>query len=143
MSQLPPSPPQAVTGSCLCGGIRFEITPPSSGFRYCHCSRCQKVTGAAHAANLFLPQSQFKWLAGEELARHYVLPGAKRFAVSFCTQCGTRVPHKIATTENMLIPAGVLDAKPDLAPEFNIFWNSKAPWLVETAQLAKFEEYGR
>lgn len=133
----------AVSGSCLCGAIRFEITPPSTAFRYCHCSRCQKVTGAAHAANLFLPQSQFKWLAGESLARHFDLPGAKRFAVSFCTQCGTRVPHKIAGTENMLIPAGVLDAEPDLKPEGSIFWASKAPWYVETPDLPKFEEYGK
>ena len=134
---------QSVTGSCLCGAVRFEITPPSTAFRYCHCSRCQKVTGAAHAANLFLPQGQFKWLAGEQLARRFDLPGAKRFAVSFCTQCGTRVPHQITGTENMLIPAGVLDAKPDIAPDCNIFWASKAPWLIETAQMTKFDEYSR
>lgn len=137
------SQPQAVTGSCLCGAIRFEITPPSTAFRYCHCSRCQKVTGAAHAANLFLPQKQFKWLAGEQLARRFDLPGAKRFAVSFCTQCGTRVPHQITGTENILIPAGVLDAEPDLKPEGSIFWGSKAKWYVETPALPKAEEYGK
>lgn len=95
-----------VAGSCLCGAVRFEIAPPSTAFRYCHCTRCRKVTGAAHAANLFVPAAQFKWIAGETQARRYDLPGAKRFAVSFCTQCGTRVPHKVTGTENMLIPAG-------------------------------------
>ncbi len=134
---------KSVEGSCLCGSVRFEIKPPSTGFRYCHCTRCQKASGAAHAANLFLPESQFKWLAGEALVKRFDLPGAKRFAVSFCTQCGTRVPHKITTTENMLIPAGVLDAKPDLSPECNIFWSSKAPWYVETPAMPKFEEYSK
>lgn len=134
---------ESIAGSCLCGAVRFEITPPSTGFRYCHCSRCRKVTGAAHAANIFLPEGQFKWLAGESLVRRFNLPGAKRFAVSFCTQCGTRVPHKITGTENMLIPAGVLDANPDLRPEYSIFWGSKAPWYVETPALPKFEEYGK
>ncbi len=135
--------PQSVAGSCLCGSVRFEIVPPSTGFRYCHCSRCRKVTGAAHAANLFLPESQFKWLAGESLVRRFDLPGAKRFAVSFCTQCGTRVPHRIAGTENVLIPAGVLDSIPDLRPEGSIFWGSKAAWFIETTELPKFEEYGK
>lgn len=45
----------AVTGSCLCGAVKFEITPPSTAFRYCHCTRCHKATGAAHAANMFVP----------------------------------------------------------------------------------------
>jgi len=52
------------------------------------------------------------------------------------------VPHKIATTENYLVPAGVLDDIPAARPDRMIFWGSKAPWFVETAQVAKHEEYG-
>lgn len=133
----------AVAGSCLCGDIRFEIAPPSTAFRYCHCTRCRKVTGSAHAANLFVPAAQFSWTAGETLARRYDLPGAKRFAVSFCPNCGTRVPHKVTGTENMLIPAGVLDGTPDLKPDGSIFWGSRAEWFIETPALPKAEEYGR
>lgn len=133
----------AVTGSCLCGAVRFEVSPPSLMFRYCHCSRCRKATGTAHAANLFVPASQFKWLAGESQLRRFDLPGAKRFAVNFCTQCGTRMPHQVPGTENVLIPAGVLDAAPDLTPDSSIFWGSKAAWFVETPALPKHEEYGK
>jgi hypothetical protein len=42
----------------------------------------------------FVPEQQFKWLAGESDVKHFDLPGAKRFSVAFCQQCGTRVPHK-------------------------------------------------
>lgn len=133
----------AVTGSCLCGAVKFEIAPPSTAFRYCHCTRCRKTTGAAHAANLFLPAGQFRWLAGESLLKQFDLPGAKRFAVKFCSQCGTRMPHQVTGTGNMLIPAGVLDAVPDLRPDGSIFWGSKAGWFVETTELPKHEEYGR
>ena len=128
--------------SCLCGAVKFEITPPLAAFRYCACARCRKATGAAHAANIVVSQSQLKWLAGEALTRRYDLPGAKRFAVCFCTQCGTRVPHKIAGTENYLVPAGVLDASPDARPDRLIFWGSRAPWFVETSGVTKYEEYG-
>lgn len=134
---------ETVSGSCLCGAVRFEIVPPSTAFRYCHCSRCRKVTGAAHAANLFVPASRFRWLAGESLTRRFDLPGAKRFAVAFCTQCGTRVPHPVSGTENILVPAGVLDGTPDLKPDGSIFWSSRAAWFVETPDLPKHEEYGR
>jgi hypothetical protein len=135
-------PQESIAGSCLCGSVRFEISPPLTGFRYCHCSRCRKATGSAHAANIFLPQSQFKWLAGENLVKRFDLPGAQRFSVWFCSHCGTRVPHQIRTTENVLIPAGLLDGDPGARPEYCIFWGSKAPWHVETHELRKFEQYG-
>jgi hypothetical protein len=128
--------------SCLCGSVKFEITPPLVAFRYCACTRCRKATGAAHAANIVLPQSQLKWTAGESLVKRFDLPGAKRFAVCFCTQCGTRMPHKIAGTENYLVPAGILDDSPDARPDRLIFWDSKAPWFVETTEIAKHPEYG-
>lgn len=131
---------ESIAGSCLCGAVRFEIKPPLSGFRYCHCSRCRKASGAAHAANIFLPESQFAWFSGESLIRRFDLPGAKRFAVCFCTQCGTRVPHKIAGTENVLVPAGILDASPEERPDGSIFWGSKAPWYVEPAERPKHDE---
>jgi hypothetical protein len=39
---------------------------------------------------------------------------------------GTRVPHRIRTREDMLIPAGVLDADPVMRPENNIVRTSKS-----------------
>ena len=98
-----------ITGSCLCGGVRFEIKSPFTAFRYCHCSRCQKASGSAHAANAFVPQAQFKWLAGEALIKRYDHPQAQRFAVWFCTHCGSRVPHRVRGRDDMLIPAGLID----------------------------------
>jgi len=136
-------PEQPLKASCLCGAVKFEIAPPLVAFRYCACARCRKATGAAHAANMVVPQSQLKWLAGESLVKRFDLPGAKRFAVCFCPQCGTRVPHKIAGTENYLVPAGVLDDAPAARPDQMIFWGSRAPWFVETTELAKHQEYGQ
>lgn len=130
-----------ISGSCLCGDIKFEAKPPFATFRYCHCSRCRKASGSAHAANLFVPETQFKWLAGETLIKHYDHPEGTRFAVSFCPQCGTRMPHKVKTTENMLIPAGTLDNEPGHKPENSIFWKSRSAWYVAPAELPHFDEY--
>jgi hypothetical protein len=135
-------PSTAVPGSCLCGAVRFEIAGPFAAFRYCHCSRCRKASGSAHAANLFLPEAQLRWLAGEAKVKRFDLPGAKRFAVAFCTECGTRVPHKVGTTGNVLIPAGLLDADPGMRPENSIFWKSKAAWYVAPAEMPAHDEYG-
>ena len=131
----------AMRGSCLCGSIAFEIRPPFVTFRYCHCSRCQKASGSAHAANLFVPAAQFAWTKGEATVKHYHLAASQRFGVSFCPTCGTRVPHKVKTREDYLVPAGVLDDDPGVRPENSIFWDSKALWYVTPDTHDRMSEY--
>jgi hypothetical protein len=36
-------------GSCLCGGVRFEVDRAVGPFELCHCSRCRKASGSALA----------------------------------------------------------------------------------------------
>lgn len=131
----------AIDGSCLCGAVTFRVTPPFSAFRYCHCSRCRKASGSAHAANLFVPRTQFEWLRGEQSLKRYDVPDAQRFSVWFCGECGCRTPHNIRTRDDMLIPAGLLDADPGMRPQNGIFWASRAPWYVEPQQMQLFSEY--
>ncbi|NDG16455.1 MAG: GFA family protein [Betaproteobacteria bacterium] len=133
----------ALNGSCLCGSVKFEITPPLAAFRYCHCTRCQKASGSAHAANAFVPAAQFKWTAGEALIKRFPLPGAQRFAVWFCTQCGSRVPHEIPSRGELLVPAGLIDNAPaDMTrPQNSIFWASRAAWYVPPGEMPCFNEY--
>ena len=132
---------EKISGSCLCGTVKFAVTPPFSAFRYCHCSRCRKASGSAHAANLVVPRAQFEWLEGEASVKRYDIPSAQRFSVWFCSECGTRVPHSIRTRDDVLVPAGVLDADPGVLPEHSIFWDSKSNWYVEPQRIPKFSEY--
>jgi hypothetical protein len=131
---------EPVKGSCLCRSVTFEFKGSPSAFRYCHCSRCRKATGAAHAANIFVSQGQFTWSAGEALVNHYKVPDAKTYTVHFCTRCGSRVPHLIRERNEFLVPAGLLDGDPVARPQHSIFWDSRAPWLIETPELPKFAE---
>jgi hypothetical protein len=58
-------------GSCLCGGVKFEIsgqlTPPSN----CHCSMCRKQQGAAFRSRARVRAADFKWVQGEDLVKFY------------------------------------------------------------------------
>lgn len=132
-----------IAGSCLCGSVKFEISPPFTAFRYCHCSRCQKASGSAHAANVFVPRTQFAWRAGETQVKHYDHAPSQRFAVNFCTHCGSRVPHQVKGREDMLIPAGLIDNAPDdmQRPENSIFWGSRAKWYVAPGDRPCMNEY--
>ena len=43
-----------LAGGCLCGAIKYTVHGPFLRFLHCHCARCRKVTGSAHATNLFV-----------------------------------------------------------------------------------------
>eukprot|EP00747_Dinoflagellata_sp_TGD_P029453 gnl/TRDRNA2_/TRDRNA2_133914_c0_seq3.p1 gnl/TRDRNA2_/TRDRNA2_133914_c0~~gnl/TRDRNA2_/TRDRNA2_133914_c0_seq3.p1 ORF type:complete len:127 (+),score=6.21 gnl/TRDRNA2_/TRDRNA2_133914_c0_seq3:93-473(+) len=84
-----PSPEIALTGSCLCGAIRYTLSCRIPGFTMCHCSQCRKASGTAYAANASVPTLAFNLLKGfEELKEYESSPGKMR---AFCGNCGSPI----------------------------------------------------
>ncbi|MAC77843.1 MAG: aldehyde-activating protein [Rhodobacteraceae bacterium] len=115
------------TGSCLCGAVTYRIEGSFSAFYLCHCSRCRKVTGSAHASNLFAFDADFTWLSGEDMVRTYALPET-RFGKAFCGTCGSALPRVAPDGSRVSIPAGSLDTEPDIRPFNHICLSSRAGW---------------
>jgi hypothetical protein len=131
-----------VRGSCLCGGVAYEITGRSPWpIVNCHCSRCRKARAAAHASNLSLEPGSFRWLRGEDLIASYKVPEAKRFTQWFCKTCGGKVPGEMAAIQRVLVPAGSLDDDPGSREELHIFVGSKAPWHEIADGLPQYDEF--
>ncbi|WP_206483918.1 GFA family protein [Thalassotalea sp. G2M2-11] len=127
-------------GSCLCAKVTYQIDPPFQVFQYCHCSRCRKFTGSAHAANIFVEPDKLTWLSGQEYLGRYEPEDTKYFATCFCKSCGSSLPWLAKQGKTYVIPAGTLDEDPKIRPQQNIFWQSKACWYKETQQLPKHDE---
>jgi len=131
---------QSLSGSCLCGAVRYTVTGEAQRFYHCHCSRCRKATGTGHASNLFL-KGTLEWESGEELIKSFKVPGAERFTNIFCETCGGRVPRFIEKIGVVFIPAGSLDDEPGLGPQAHIFRGSSAAWSCGAVDLPDFDEY--
>jgi len=129
-----------LSGSCLCGEVRFTATGEESRFYHCHCKRCRKATGTGHTSNLFL-KGTLRWEGGEELVRSYKPPEAERFTNTFCSRCGGRVPRFIEAAGLVFIPAGCLDNEPEMRPQARIFTGSRAAWSCDAADIPAFSEY--
>lgn len=119
--------------------MSYELSGHLGVFQYCHCSRCRKFTGSAHAANLLVAPEQFKWLQGEEYVGRFEPEDTKHFATSFCKRCGSSLPWLGKSKKAVVVPAGTLDADPGIRPFQNIFWGSKAAWYKEVSELVKHE----
>jgi hypothetical protein len=130
----------AITGGCLCGGVRYQLTQAPVWAHNCHCSRCRKISGSAFAANLFLPREALRYLQGEDLRKSFELPEAESFSHVFCARCGSSLPFPSRQPGLVGIPMGGLDGDPDFAPRAHIFVDSKAPWFSITDALPQHPE---
>ena len=127
-----------VRGSCLCGGVRFEIAGRVNPIGMCHCSLCRKVSGVASNATLMTGKDEIKWLAGEDLLQTYTRPTGWRSA--FCRTCGSPAPNLHPSGGAYWIPAGLLDDDPGVGVEMHIFVGSKASWDEIGGSAVQFDE---
>jgi hypothetical protein len=132
-----------ITGSCLCGGVCFEIAEAVGPFELCHCSRCRKASGSAFAAMLGVRTRDFRRVHGQDLIAVYeapVLEAPPPYRSSFCRRCGSPVPSPEPAAEWFEIPAGLLDGDPGLQPDKHIFVELNAPWHEITDSLPQFDK---
>jgi hypothetical protein len=123
----PPSPERPVRGSCLCGGVRFEITAPFRRANYCHCSRCRKHSGSNALAQGRVPRESFRLLAGQELIEVFRPSGG--MVKAFCRKCGSSLfGGTWPDGAEVSVRLGALDGDPGIRPEYHSFVDSKAPW---------------
>lgn len=118
--------PGGTRGSCLCGHVRYRLHGDALMARHCHCLRCRRARGAAHASNLLAALDRFEWTAGEDRVRSYKLPEAKFFTQAFCGDCGGKAPVVAASRGFVVVPMGSLDDPAPMKPREHI-WTSAIP----------------
>jgi hypothetical protein len=125
---------RAITGSCLCGVVSFRIFGAFESFFLCHCSRCRKGSGSAHAANLFSATAAIEWLSGQDRIKVYRVP-ATRHQRCFCTECGSALPRVQSEGILLVVPAGSLDEAIGIRPSARICYASRADWDVSMEDI--------
>ncbi len=122
MSELP------LTGGCLCGGVRYEISEPLLSAGYCHCTRCQRRTGAAASPQARVAPGSFRIVSGEELVREWD-PGEGGFLKGFCSTCGSALwGRSPVDPELMGVRLGTFDDDPGIRPSHRSFVAYAAVW---------------
>jgi len=91
-----------IRGSCLCGRVAFENNGKVSDIGQCHCSKCRKSTGAAHATTLVTAKDSFRWSSGETSIKTYET--ATGYNSAFCAECGSPAP-KFRNGKVFMVPA--------------------------------------
>ena len=143
MWQFPRRGSDVVKGSCLCGGVAFEIAGKLTPIQLCHARRCQKFTGSAFSPELAAKSSGFRWVRGEEWITIYEAPLLREpppLRRAFSRVCGSPLPVALEGTDFVVVLAGVLDEEPDTKPFRHIFVSQDASWHTISDDLPQFED---
>ena len=120
MTELP------LTGRCLCGAVRFEITEPLTFAGYCHCQRCQRRSGAAASPQARPAPGAFRLLSGEEHVRGWTPDDG--LTKEFCAACGSSLWSRNEDGSVRSVRLGLFDADPGIRPSDRQWVSSAAPW---------------
>jgi hypothetical protein len=116
-----------LTGRCNCGAVRFEIDAPLVGAAYCHCTRCQRRTGAAAGASGVCAPGSFRLVTGADHVRAWEPEGGS--AKYFCPTCGSGLfVRDPADPDLVAVRLGVLDGDPGVRPALRQFVANAAVW---------------
>ncbi|MGH8493715.1 MAG: GFA family protein [Moraxellaceae bacterium] len=125
-------------GSCLCGGVTYELRGELGPIVFCHCSRCRKAQGSAFGTNSPVRKDEFHLLSGQDLLREYESsPGKHRV---FCSHCGSPVFSRNKALPHLLrLRIGLLDSTVDARPVAHIYASSHAEWEEILDSLPQYE----
>ena len=129
---------KTITGGCMCGAVRYEISAEPMMAGHCHCRACQQAGGTAKCSAFFVPTDAIK-ITGE--VRYFGSPtdSGNTSNRGFCPTCGSRLVGGSTGMPGMTgVMAGSLDDPSLFKPTMDVFTDSAQPWDHMDPELAKF-----
>lgn len=121
MSDLP------LTGGCNCGAVRFEVSETPVYAYYCHCTRCQRRSGAGAAPGAIVIPGTFSLVSGQDALSKW--SAGDGFDKWFCGSCGSHVYASSPENPDLVsVRLGVFDDDPGIRPTARHFTNYAAAW---------------
>jgi hypothetical protein len=126
-----------IDGSCLCGAVAFELTPPLSEVISCHCTQCRKTSGH-YWASTGVPLVQFRLTKDDGLAWFQSSDTAKR---GFCKFCGSSLFWQPNMGARIAVSAGALNGDTGIREAKHIFVDDKGGYYDIDNNLPKIGQY--
>jgi hypothetical protein len=120
-----------LTGGCLCGAVRYEVSEPLVSASYCHFSRCRRRTGTAASPQARVAPGALRVTQGAELVREWVPPD-HGWPKCFCSACGGALWSRSRTGDPaetiFSVRLGTFDGDPGIRPQWRQFVAYAADW---------------
>jgi hypothetical protein len=131
-------------GGCTCRHVRYRMSGRPMFVHGCHCTWCQRETGAAFATNAMIEADRVE-LTSEGQPEAVDTPSAsgKGQKIWRCPKCKVAVwsNYSGAGDKVRFLRVGTLDAGHGIAPDIHIFTSTKLPWVVLPQDVPAVTEY--
>ena len=123
-------------GGCACSHVRYKMEASPLIVHCCHCSWCQRQSGAAFAVNALIEADRVEVLQGEVLNTTVETLGGSGQRIARCPKCKVAVWSEYlvvmggAPDAIYFIRVGTLDTPDLLPPDIHIYTTTKQPWVV-------------
>ena len=130
-----------VHGRCHCGQVTFTSEAKPEHTVVCHCRDCQVMSGGPYRSIVSSKESDFVLLSGELTLYYKTGDSGNPRELAFCNRCGSHIYATSRAGDEATEPrpfglrTGVLDEVADFAPKFQVWCDSRLPWVGEFQQL--------
>jgi hypothetical protein len=129
-------------GGCLCGAVRYRVRGQPVVGLVCHCTFCQRRTGAAFAVLGYFEDCDVEFNRGRRTVyEHRSDESGRWLRTEFCPVCGTTVTHTAERRPELRgIAGGTFDDPGWLTIERHIWVRSARRWVSIPAGVEVFQE---
>ena len=120
---------QSLTGGCICGQVKYQITDKPLFTQACHCKDCKVLTGSSYVVNSSILENTLI-VEGEVSSTELKAGSGASYKTYFCTKCGNYVYADYDSAVGRLtVRTKTLDNAEKFPPQVHIFTKDKDPWL--------------
>jgi hypothetical protein len=129
------------SGYCACGSARFEMLAQPFAVHACHCTYCQRETGATFAHNALVESDAVKLTTGQIETIETPTASGRVQNIIRCSNCHSPLWSHYPVFEDRakFVRVGALEDPAAYPPDVHIFASSKPPWLRLPEQARAFE----
>ena len=130
----------SLTGTCLCGAVRYEASAEPVFSGHCYCTDCQKEAGGGHLTVAAVPDAAMK-ITGPTNTFTKLAASGQPNERTFCSVCGSTLfsrPRSMAGIT--LLRAGTLDDPSQIAPSMSVYASRAHSWDQPNASIPRFPE---
>jgi hypothetical protein len=129
-------------GHCTCGAVSYRLTRKPLFTHACHCTWCQRETGAAFALNAMIETEAVEVTGAVD---EVVTPSAsgKGQVMARCPTCRVTLYSHYAGAGRLMafVRVGTLKRPADCPPDVHIFTATKLPWVLLAPATPAFAEF--
>jgi hypothetical protein len=120
-----------LSGHCLCGGVTYTCSAEPMMVVNCHCTHCQRQSGAAFSTNVVVPRDALE-VSGDSLSEYATTSTdeGKPTRRLFCSNCGSPIASLAEYLPDVaFIKAGTLDDTSPVKPGMDAWVSSAQSWV--------------